>query len=66
MNDILTPVLEEAHLRGVLSILGADHDQPLQFHVATERDVEEQLLVGVGYDKLRRGGQRKGRFRRIS
>ena len=46
------PVLEEAHLGRVLPVLGADHDQALQLDVAAEGDVEEQLLVGVGYNEL--------------
>ena len=46
------PVLEEAHLGGVLPVLSPDHDQPLQFHVAAEGDVEQKFLVCIGYDKL--------------
>ena len=47
-------VLEEAHLGGVSPVLGPDHDQTLQLHVAAEGDVEQQLLVGVGYDELQK------------
>ena len=62
MNDVLTPVLEEPHFGGVLAVLGADHDQPLQFHVAAEQKVEDQLLVDIRYDKLRRQGQWRGMY----
>ena len=49
-------VLEEAHLGGVLPVLGPNHDQPLQFHVAAEGDVEQQFLVGVRYNELQKKG----------
>jgi hypothetical protein len=47
-------VFEEAHLGRVTPVLGADHDQTLELHVAAERNVEEELLVGVGGHGLKR------------
>ena len=36
-------------------VVFADDDDALQLDVARERDVEQQLLVGVGLDELQEG-----------